>query len=501
VRSPAVPRLTAVVLVGVAFATHLVGGQPASAQPGAPPRATAAVSSSALTGSAAGSAALSAALGFAPATETPVRLSIVAPSATGAWTVRVTNEGPTPVRLAADLRLLAFDVEREVVGAPKNAAVRKGTCILPDSMRPSSFPEARALYLQPGESWVERFDPALFCHGSELSALLAGGAVVRPRLGFSKAAPKAPKPSKPSAKGTKPKPVTGPFVAESTSAPWGFPPARDLIGPALVLSHMPPAPEDAPPVRLAQPPKPRPVLRIAVDPADAEGLRGRIHVARGHAPSGSGVLRDFHSGQRVRELLGVTDEPTPPKVEPPVTPAVVDMNAPVLALEPALFSSASDGRRVQLRLVVRHASGRDTVASFSERDVAFVVEGPEKTVACEADAGERTIARERFRPWKAGSSSRLDVMVSERCPAEAFARPGLYRVRATLQLRNDGKSLGLAAFTGAVRAAASTLVRVESGTEPFYLAPPVALPAPPPPTSDALPSSEPGSPAVVAPSP
>ncbi len=110
----------------------------------------------------------------APAEDVPaVELTLVAPSARGPWTMRLSNTGDVPMTVVADPRLLELDVVPRGARGP----VR---CQLPWSMRPVDELE-RAVLLPPGGAIDESFEPRLYCFTS-LGAL-ASGAVVTAHLG------------------------------------------------------------------------------------------------------------------------------------------------------------------------------------------------------------------------------------------------------------------------------------------------------------------------------
>ena len=114
--------------------------------------------------------------------EPPVRLRIVAPSAHGRWLLRVDNEGDEPIRIAADVRLLRFEVTAPETEAPKPGRWRpppkKTICDGPSAFgMDGSFPGRRELILGPGRSYVEEFDPRLICFGKDAQALVPGARV------------------------------------------------------------------------------------------------------------------------------------------------------------------------------------------------------------------------------------------------------------------------------------------------------------------------------------
>ena len=113
-----------------------------------------------------------------------VKLTIDAPSQRGAWTMHVANDGDSPVRLAADARLLTLALTPR--GAQK--AVR---CRLPADMRPAGDLD-RSLVLPAKREYVETFEPRLYCFaGKELDAL-GPGAIVVARLGWEGAGTSSP---------------------------------------------------------------------------------------------------------------------------------------------------------------------------------------------------------------------------------------------------------------------------------------------------------------------
>jgi hypothetical protein len=114
----------------------------------------------------------------APKPESDVKLSLSTPTTHGTWTMRVTNDGDVPVRLAADARVLSLDV------TPRGAR-RPVRCGLPEDMRPQDGDLDRPLVLPPGRSYVESFEARLYCFGEARGAALAPGAIVVARLGWA----------------------------------------------------------------------------------------------------------------------------------------------------------------------------------------------------------------------------------------------------------------------------------------------------------------------------
>jgi len=195
-----------------------------------------------------------------PLPPAPARLRIIAPTMTGPWTMRIDNEGTVPLRVPADVRLLRLEVE--VAGEKKPIK-----CEVPKSLRPSKFPESRALLLGPGQSYAEPFDPRLFCFGKAASALQSN-AVVHARFGWDPPKKYVKKPPKP------------PFAAESTEREPTLAPEPELRAPAILLGDAPPPPAPAPaqPAPAAEDAKKEPATQGAPAPIVDERA-GRLVVS------------------------------------------------------------------------------------------------------------------------------------------------------------------------------------------------------------------------------
>jgi hypothetical protein len=108
----------------------------------------------------------------------------VTPGALGTpWTFEVTNADSTPLRVVADARLLTLDVtpgqDDEAHPTPKPTI----HCSLPPELHPSTDAD-RVRVLAPGATYVEMFDPRMYCWSGREIAALAPGARVVARLGW-----------------------------------------------------------------------------------------------------------------------------------------------------------------------------------------------------------------------------------------------------------------------------------------------------------------------------
>jgi hypothetical protein len=197
----------------------------------------------------------------APVGPTPhVTLTLDAQTPRGTWTMRVTNDGDVPVRLVADARLLTLEV------TPRSAA-RALRCELPADMRPSDDMD-RALVLPPGRSYVELFEPRLYCFGQRYLDALAQGSTVVGRLGWAAGKTSRPPFAVESIAGVEPELAP---LKEIVSLPIGLP---DEPTPALYLP-LPSRPDDPDPVHLA--------LRgpVAVDATSPNSITVNVTLSNG----------------------------------------------------------------------------------------------------------------------------------------------------------------------------------------------------------------------------
>jgi hypothetical protein len=390
-----------------------------------------------------------------PLPEPAVRVWMLAAAPAGPWTLRIDNEADRPLRIPADVRLLRFEIDPEpyvvptepVDPKPKKWAKAKApakpvVCKLPSPLRPDAFPEPSALLLRPGESYVESFDPRLFCFGKEAAARLVGGSVVHARFGWE--APKQPAWAK-----KKKKPDAGPFVVESTVFPPDTMPMRELTAPTTVLHYgslvKPPPPPD--PAAVAPAP-PAPPVDAGAKPIDANTT----------AKPGDPGTAD-------------ADAPLPP---------VVDENAPRFELTTTPFVDASSTSRAAVTITATNVGKRPMLVAIHQRMIGLRIDGPDGILRCGSMPQTRGIPRELYRTLNPGASSSITLLLGEGCTRDAMRRPGLYRVTATLNANESGTELGLLAFTGKARTREPSLVRVLSGPDPFYAVAPRAVPTPKP---------------------
>ncbi len=340
--------------------------------------------------------------------EPALRVRVVAPSAKGMWTLHLENEGDRWLRVPADLRLLRFAIESGDTTSRRSAKLVH--CAVPQALRVTSFPERNALLLGPGDEYVEPFNPRLFCFGKDAAAI-AGGALVRVRYGWEGARYGARK-------------GEPPFVVEGTTFPAAVEPKKDLVGPSMVLSYLPPDDEPEPAAR-----------------EDAE-----------EKPAGD---------------EGAEEKPAKESVP-------VDEMAPRLELTGPAYIDASDAFHVTLTVKITNVGHRPAVAAIRPRMLALHVDGPDGVMRCREAAPTNALPREAFQALKPGASTSLTLIVQEACDKELFRRPGLYRLMTSLHLNEKYNDPSLIPMLGVVHAKEPTLVRIAEGPEPFYKSPPLS---------------------------
>jgi hypothetical protein len=368
--------------------------------------------------------------------DVPVRLWMKAPTATGLWTLRIDNEGDSAVRIPADVRLLRFEID---TGDKRRKPVR---CSAPPGLRPDGFPEKRALLLPAGQSYIESFDPRLFCFGKDAAAL-TGAAVVRTRFGWE-----PPRFSS--------RPADGPFVAAGTDFPATTQSLLQLIAPTMVLSYNETDPDADELVVAPAPPPPEPEKP---DPPPSK------------------------RASRTTKLPEPAPPPPPPP-EPPAPPAILDENAPRLEVTSEPFSDAPSLDRASIVVTATNVGHRPMTVLLRPHMLSFKVEGVDGVTKCEADPPSHAIPRDNFRTMKPGASFSMTVLLHEVCAQNPFKRQGLYTVTPTLHANEPGTDVGIAAYTGRIHGKSSTLVRVWTAPEPYYPGTPVAIPTPQPPVSE-----------------
>jgi len=387
----------------------------------------------------------------------PARLWVIAPAARGAWLLRIDNEGDEPLRIAADVRLLRLEVRPLKNGEwGRRAEVCDGPKAFGLANR---FPERRELLLEPGQSYIEQFDPRLICFGKQ-ARLLAPGALVRPTYGWKP----PPRWSRARAK--------PPFVADGTRSPRRFRPLRQLAAPTMLLSWSPPmvfggrvpARSYVPPASAGGEHHFHHATPLPIDPPvpSSPGPADRAEPteqASGPDPAGQPGRKHRHGRRR----------------------ASMDELRARFAITASGYADARHGRDVVVSVETHNAGERPALVALRRRHLSFEVYGPDGLTECPRRTVDHVVPPDFFRKLGRRSHVQLKVLLGEACPPGSFDRPGLYTALPRLHADETGRAHGLRATTGEVgtndRGPVSgrhredddaTLIRVTRGRLPFY---------------------------------
>jgi hypothetical protein len=448
----------------------------------------------------------------------PVGVRVIAPSARGSWLLRIDNHGDEPLMIAADVRLLRFEVRSPAGGKPKQKtyaggwSLRAADCNGPKAFGLTGhFPAGRDLVLEPGDSYVEQFDPRLICF-DEQAELLVPGARIKAYYGWEPQ--KVPKG----------KMEAAPFVADSAKRPRRYRPLRRLEAPTVVLSHGGPvrwgpgdgkrggAPREPDKAHAAEPQDPphghdhphphghehahphgeaheHPAPAPA--PADARPTGYEPVEPRGYEPvepAGHDTAKEPATPAGARSAEEAS-EYGPRAKSPSLPPPPEDELAARLALTAEHYDDAVRPTDIVVNVQAHNVGERPIFIALRARQLSFTVEGPDGPVQCAQPSDAHHVPRDHFALLHHGKHRHMQVLLAEVCPAGTFDRPGLYVVTPILRADADGAEYGLQGATGVVsvrdpgRVGGTheptddwTLVRVRNGRRAFYTQTPRAVP-------------------------
>ncbi len=429
----------------------------------------------------------------------PVRLTVVAPTPDPPWTMRIENTGDHPIRIAADIRLLSFDLER----GDKGGTIK---CAAPSGLRPSKFASDRELYLKPGEAYAEDFDPRLFCFGNAMDSL-TGGTTVHAHYSFGPSFWGRPS-----------------LVAEGIDRPEVFAGLPQIDAPTILLSYRKVAlPSNDPSADTKFDGNHPEKLLSASDgkPSEKDGY-GKAHdgasagdrAERSHKHCDKGTpkterrVHEQPTGDTTEIGAKASDSSSydwsapcdDAKSADDGPPTFVDLNEPHVGIFVDRFADASAARDFFVTIMPEHDGRRDLLTLLRARMLSFSVEAlgpdnqPTQTVDCEGSNRPHGVPAESLRDLGAGQARGIPLLVAEICPPGTFDRPGLYRVLPRMDSAVEGEGLTLHAYLGKALARQSTLVRIATGRDAFdEKAPKVASATPTPADGSMTPSPNNGS--------
>jgi len=377
-----------------------------------------------------------------------IRMRVIAPAPRGPWLLQIQNDGPEPLRIPADLRLLRLEVWSPLKnggGWTKRSKICDGP---KDFGLTRTYPHRRALLLEPGMSWIEEFDPRFICFGKQ-AALLEPQARVRPTFGF---VPRSTKRLKRAEK--------APFVVDGTLGPRDLRRIKRLVGPTMLLSHS--ALELDATTTTGRFMASKELASTAHERDNQDASPGHAH-PHPHASQGEG---DKGSGATTTAA---------PSAQP------IDELAAALTLTTSRYADAAAARDIAVSVEAHNTGGRPVMVALRARQLAFLVEGPDGTVKCPRGSRDHRVPRDLFRTLDDGKHIHMYVLVAEACPPNTFNRPGMYIVTPTLYADASGRELGLDALTGKIttrepgdvggthtRDDDASLVRLRFAPRPYY---------------------------------
>lgn len=329
------------------------------------------------------------------------------------WRYQIRNVGKRPVRVAADPRLLWFEVE--VPGKKK-----RQTCRLPASLFPTFADKHFSLVLRPGDSFGQRFDPRLYCFAAGGQTELVSGSVVYPRFGWPKQHVTSWKSGKK-------------ITTEKLLAPFAVTPPERSGG------------------------KPRRGARAKAQTQARPKADTHLKLVEGKAFSLTTAYAGWSKSALPDETKMSQDG---------------DWDAPEPSLSMTTGSDAAAERLATVSVRLKNPStSRKLVVYFRRELMSFEVMGPDGVVSCEPEPRERFPEPQAFTTLGAGKSIVVTSRLVELCPRRTFDRPGLYLIRARFESKDSGAEFGLQAFTGRVVADQPATVRIRGGEKPFRLSP------------------------------
>jgi hypothetical protein len=173
--------------------------------------------------------------------------------------------------------------------------------------------------------------------------------------------------------------------------------------------------------------------------------------------------------------------PQPAAAQPPAPAATpsdqadADPGAPRMEISAPRWMDSEGARSLTLPVTITNAGKRSLVARLRVENLSFDIEGPGGSALCQLWDGQRTLVRDFFKTMAPGGRESMTVLLGEVCPDQTFDAPGLYKVTPHVTLADEPGRSPVRAWTGAATAKQPTLVRVRSGSRPFYRQPPQVL--------------------------
>lgn len=361
-----------------------------------------------------------------------LELTVSEAGPTSPWVVQLTNVGSRNVRLAADARLLGFEIQ--VPGRKKPEV-----CRIPKEMRPADTDAAPSLDLAPRQSFTFRIDPRFYCFEEGEQSMLVPGAQLTPTFGWT----------------------------EATKSVW-------QKGQRVEVRLE----QTAPFVAQLSPPGPQPLAtteqRSRESTAHTEGATSE---ARGSAPDVDSAEHGANQDALLQPQLGLKQVEggaialgseyrswAPPELS---SADRVARKLPPLDLEITQGSDSLTARNARVTVSLTNRGPTPNTVFFRREHLTFMLLGPDGVARCAAPDEDRAPDAQEFTRLGVGKRVDFVTQILEFCDTSLLDRPGFYLVAAEANLTEDGSAAQLKAYTGKLFSTRLRPLRVRTGSAPF----------------------------------
>lgn len=365
-----------------------------------------------------------------------LHLQIVEAGPDERWQVVLSNRSRSPIQIATDPRLLAF--EARVPGKAETV-----TCRLPEGLQPRSR-ELRNRPLFPGDQYTFSVDPLMYCFETGDQTILVPGTFVTPVYGF----PEKTKTQwsfgrKYQERLEQVAPYAAAFVDPKRIRPFGPPPRDD----ASETDTSDEVAENVSPVSDAADEGSEPTSVTTEPEVSKEGLKSLTG-------EGFALRSEYQGWAKTR----------------PHRHSIGDTPKTGLRLSIASGSDAPTARDVTVTVKLENQSDIPQRVYFRRDLVSFLIRGPDGEHRCSAESAElRAPDKQAFITLAPGKSSSFTTRLIEFCPAESFARAGFYYVSAVLPATSPADYRDEEIFTGKLATSRPRAVRLHRGELPFLI--------------------------------
>jgi hypothetical protein len=338
------------------------------------------------------------------------------------WLVRIVNRGDEPAELAADTRLLWFEVK---VPSKK----KQSLCRLPEPLSPGGQPDPRLIvHLEPGEGVEDQFDPRLYCFAEGDQKLLVPGAEITPHFGWPEAPPR--KRWKRGKRVEEPVLQRPPFVARRS-----------------VDADMGRARHDnrATPTAAAR------LTSAGVTGADKHLEGATLTLQSEYVEWAHQNQPPPKNGEDSAKNSDLATESSAPQTR--------------LAMRLVQGSDAKAEHDATVQLTLSNQSPLPSYVYFRREMVSYEIAGPAGIAQCPGRLDDRTPERDAFVRLERRGKRTYSTRLAELCPKGTFAIPGLYLVYARFDATMSGQDQGLDAFVGQIYSRSPAPIRIRTGEQ------------------------------------